>query len=53
MSTVTEVKQALRGLSVAELESISDWLAGELEESRYRKFHVREAQPEYSSTRAR
>lgn len=48
MDTITEVQQALRGLSVAELESIADWLAGELEESRCREFHVREAQPEYS-----
>src|SRR5512146_934274 len=47
VSTISELKQALRSLSAAELESIADWLETELEESRYRSFHVREAQPEY------
>ncbi|HEV2269550.1 MAG TPA: Uma2 family endonuclease [Steroidobacteraceae bacterium] len=49
MSTVAELKQTLRALSAAELESIADWLEWEVEESRYRTFHVREAQPEYLS----
>ena len=49
MSTITELKQALRRLSAAELESIADWLDVEVEESRYRTFHVREAQPQYPS----
>jgi Uma2 family endonuclease len=49
MSTITELQHALRTLSSAELESIADWLAWEVEESRYRAFHVREAQPEYLS----
>jgi Uma2 family endonuclease len=49
MSTITELQQALRTLSSAELESIADWLEWEIEESRYRSFHVREAQPEYLS----
>jgi Uma2 family endonuclease len=49
MSTITELKQALRSLSAAELESIADWLEGQVEDSRYRAFHVREAQPEYLS----
>lgn len=49
MSTITELQQALRNLSVAELESISDWLDWELEQSRYRAVHVREAQPDYLS----
>jgi Uma2 family endonuclease len=49
MSTITEIKQALRGLSAAELESIADWLDTEVEEARYRAFHVREARPEYST----
>jgi Uma2 family endonuclease len=47
MSTITEIQQKLRSLSAAELESIADWLESELEESRCRAFHVREAQPEY------
>lgn len=47
MSTITELKHALRSLSAAELESIADWLEGMVEESRYRDFHVREAQPDY------
>ena len=47
MSTITELQQALGRLSAAELESIADWLAWQVEESRYRTFHVREAQPEY------
>ena len=49
MSTISEIKQALRTLSTAELESIADWLEGAVEESRYRTFHVREARPEYTS----
>lgn len=49
MSRIVELKQAFRGLSAAELESIADWVEGELEEARYRTFHVREAQPEYES----
>lgn len=49
MNTVSEVKQALRGLSAADLESIADWLEGQVEESRYRTHHVREAQPEHAS----
>lgn len=49
MSTITELKQALRNLSAAELESIADWLDWEVEQSRYRAFHVREAQPDYLS----
>lgn len=48
MSTITELKQALRALSAAELESIGDWLEVEVEEARHRALHVREAQPEYS-----
>lgn len=47
MSTITELKTALRRLSAAELESIADWLDSEVEDSRYRTFHVREAQPDY------
>jgi Uma2 family endonuclease len=47
MNNITELKQALRSLSAAELESFADWLEGEVEESRYRAFHVREAQPEH------
>lgn len=49
MSTITEIEQALRGLSAAELERIADWLEGEVEASRYRDFHVREARPEYAA----
>jgi len=49
MSTITELQQALLSLSAAELESIADWLDGAVEESRYRAFHVREAQPDYLS----
>jgi Uma2 family endonuclease len=49
MSMIAELKQALSGLSAAELESIADWLETEIEDSRYRAFHVREAQPEYSA----
>lgn len=49
MSTVAELKQALRGLSATDLERIADWLEGTVEESRYRDLHVREAQPEYVS----
>lgn len=49
MSTISELKQELRGLPAMELESIADWLETVVEESRYRTFHVREAQPEYLS----
>ena len=49
MRTIAELKQALRALAAAELESIADWLEWEVEESRHRAFHVREAQPEYVS----
>lgn len=49
MSTIIELKQALRRLSATELENIADWLEYEVEESRYRAFHVREVQPEYAS----
>lgn len=34
MSTIAELKQALRALSAAELESIADWLEWEVEEPR-------------------
>ncbi len=47
MSTIIELKQALRSLPAAELESIADWLEGQVEESRCRAFHVREAQPDH------
>ena len=47
--TTSELKQALRSLTAVELESIADWLETVVEESRYRTFHVREAQPEYQS----
>jgi Uma2 family endonuclease len=46
MNTVSDLKQGLRSLSTADLESIADWLEGQVEESRYRTHHVREAQPE-------
>ena len=49
MNTISELKQALRGLSAAELESVADWLEVTVEEARYRAFPVREAQPEYAS----
>ena len=49
MSTISEIKQELLGLPPMELESIADWLETVVEESRYRTFHVREAQPEYLS----
>ena len=49
MSTISELKEALSSLSATELESIADWLEWAVEESRYRDFHVREAQPEYRS----
>lgn len=49
MNTIADLKQALRRLSVADLESIADWLEGQVEESRYGAYHVREAQQEYSS----
>lgn len=49
MSTVSEIKQALDSLPVAELESIADWLEWQVEEARCRTFHVREAQPQYLS----
>ena len=48
MSTVSEVEQALRSLSAADLEIIADWLEAQVEESRYRTHHVREAQ-EYTA----
>jgi Uma2 family endonuclease len=48
MNTISELKQALRGLSAAELESVADWLEVTVEEARYGTFHVREAQPEYT-----
>lgn len=47
MNTIAELKQALCCLSAADLESIADWLEGQIEESRYRTHHVREAQPDY------
>lgn len=49
MTTLSELQRALRSLSAADLESIADWLQAQVEESRYRAFHVRAAQPEYSS----
>jgi len=49
MNTLAELKRALSGLSAAELESIADWLESQVEESRCRTYHVREAQPEYGS----
>jgi Uma2 family endonuclease len=49
MNTIIELKQALRDLSAADLESIASWLDTIMEESRNRSFHVREAQPEYLS----
>lgn len=49
MNTIAEIQQALHGLSAAELEAVADWLEWQVEESRYRTFHVREAQPEYPS----
>lgn len=49
MNTISKLQQALRCLSAADLESIADWLEAEVEESRYRTYHVREAQPEYTS----
>lgn len=49
MSTLSELKQVLRSLSTAELESMADWLESQVEESRCRTWHVREAQPEYAS----
>jgi len=48
VSTVSEVEQALRSLSAADLEIIADWLEAQVEESRYRTHHVREAQ-EYTA----
>lgn len=47
MTTTSELQKALRGLSATDLESIADWIEWQVEESRYRAFHVREAQPEY------
>lgn len=47
MNTLSELKDALHRLSAAELESIADWLEWAVEESRYRTFHVREAQAEH------
>ena len=49
MNTISELKEALRSLSAMELEGIADWLEWEVEASRYRTFHVREAQPAYRS----
>jgi Uma2 family endonuclease len=49
MSTITEIQQALGGFSASELESLADWLNWQVEETRYRTYHVREAQPEYRS----
>lgn len=49
MNTLPELKQALLRLSAADLESIADWLEGQVEQSRYRAHHVREAQPQYAS----
>ncbi|MBW4050395.1 MAG: Uma2 family endonuclease [Proteobacteria bacterium] len=49
MSTISDLKQSLLSLSAAELDSIADWLETVVEESRYRTFHVGEAQPEYQS----
>lgn len=49
MNRIVELKQAMRSLSAADLESIADWLEGQIEESRHRTYHVREAQPEYTS----
>ena len=49
MSTISELKEALRGLPVAELETLADWLESEVEEARSRTFRVREARPEYLS----
>lgn len=48
MTSISELQQALRGLSAADLESIADWLEVQVEESRHRTHPVREAQPEYS-----
>ncbi len=48
MDTLPELKQALRSLSTAELESMADWLESQVEESRCRAWHVREAHPEYA-----
>src|SRR6185437_6841495 len=39
----------LGSLSAADLESIADWLEAQVEDARYRTYHVREAQPEYTS----
>ncbi|MHB8814044.1 MAG: Uma2 family endonuclease [Steroidobacteraceae bacterium] len=49
MTNLSELKQALRGLSAEDLESIAGWLDTAVEESRYRSLHVREAQAEYLS----
>jgi Uma2 family endonuclease len=49
VSTISEIQQALGSLSAADLESIADWLNWQVEEARYRTYHVREAQPEYLS----
>lgn len=50
MNPIAEIQQALQRLSAAELEAIADWLEWQVEESRYRTHHVREAQPEYGSS---
>lgn len=49
MAIVSELKRALRSLSAVELESIADWLEVQVEESRFRTYHVREAQPDWTS----
>ena len=47
MTTLTELEQALRNLSAAELENVAAWLETQVEDSRYRTHHVGEAHPEY------
>lgn len=49
MSTLSDIQHSLLGLSLAQLESLSDWLETAVEESRCRAFHVGEAQPGYQS----
>lgn len=49
MSKIDDLEQALRSLPAMELESMVHWLEWQVEQSRYRTFHVREAQPEYLS----
>lgn len=48
VTSISELQQALRGLSATDLESIADWLEAQVEEARHRTDHVRETQPEYS-----